>query len=243
MLQTQYGPQTPSLMAAPPQLKRTYPFPEGPSYPGAREIRPKPSSGGSAFGPMSPIEHPPKKKRGRPTKAEAQAKAEAEGQTIGFEPVVTPRLEHVGPSILAPPIVGSVVTPAVGTPQSIQPSAEEVRSTLPAVSRMPISSIITPTAPQSTSQSSSSSGKRRRGRSTRSEPENFPTSEVGVASQSQEYESTYGRAAAESQDTPARTAVLRHREEAEHGSQLQPRRTQEPSAQALPTTQPHAERK
>ena len=62
--------------------------------------------------------------------------------------------------------------------------------------------------PKSASQSSSSSGKRRRARSTKSEPEETPLARAGA-----DYESPYGRVRGGAEDSPARTAVLRHRED------------------------------
>lgn len=175
---------------------------------------------------MPMMDHPPKKKRGRPTKAEAQAKAEA--QIAGGGP--TPHLEGIAPSS-----AGSAVHQAAETEVPVaQPPPEPPRPILPPAARMPISSIITPTGPPSASQSSSSSGKRKPGRSTRSEPEHLPTEEAGIAREAEEYESPYARMGPESQGTPARAAVLRHREEPESGFR-QPS-TQEHSAQAPPAS-------
>ncbi|KAK5172759.1 uncharacterized protein LTR77_002879 [Saxophila tyrrhenica] len=199
------GPQTPSPLSAPGALKRGFPF----EVPAGRAIQPKPSSTGHMYGQPAPLEQHPRKKRGRPTKAEAAARAEAQG--MAGEPSSATRLPAGG----FPPF-----SPAATAPEALDPAmtasgpaAEEMRQTAPPVSRMPISSIITPTAPTTTSQSSSSSGKRRRGRSTRSEPESFPVAGTLGARQTEtrEYESPYAVAAAD--PSPARAAVMRHREE------------------------------
>ena len=231
MLPAHFGPQTPSPMSAPLQIgKRPYPFEATGSYPVGREIRPKPTSGGSAYGPVSPIDNPPRKKRGRPTKAEAQAKAEAFG--VSTQPVSVPRLESGGLSSFATPTSATVPD----APPTYQPPSEEQRAALPPVTRLPVSAMLTPTAPQTTSQSSSSSGKRRRGRSTRSDPEDFQAVEAARASRSEEYESPYARVAPTSQATPARAAELRYREEFEQQPE-QPTTTQ-PGTQAPPLSCP-----
>ena len=175
------------------------------------------------------IDQPPhKKKRGRPSKADLQARSEGQPSS------------EAGPAPRPPPVEPASATlqartaslPEAGSID--QPSPEETRP-LPPVSRMPISSILTPTVQQSTSQSSSSSGKRRRGRSTRSEPEDLPSAGTSGARAGQEYESPYARMAGQVQDSPARAAVLRHREEQDPRPppHFEPR---QPSAQAPPPT-------
>lgn len=228
-----FGPQTPSPMSAPVTLKRNFPFE---TYTG-REIRPKPSTGG-AYGQPSPIEQPPKKKRGRPTKAEAAARAEAYGPSS--EPSTVRRAVSVGSSFPAPAAaVAPEPTEAIATDTY---SIEQTRPLQPPVSGMSISSMLTPAAPKTASQSSSSSGKRRRGRSTRSEPEDLPRAGTsGAATPSfgrrQEYESPYARMATESQDTPARAAVVRHREE-HPPDPLSPLQPPQPSQQEIPAPPP-----
>jgi len=197
------GPQTPSPLSAPVTLKRNFPF-ENINV--GREIRPKPSSIESVYGQASPIEQPPRKKRGRPTKAEAAARAEAQGgvgeSSSATRPMSTGGLLPFPPAPAAEPGAVAETSPT-----------EELRLIAPPVSRMPISSIITPTAPTTTSQSSSSSGKRRRGRSARSEPESFPMAgTLGTRPTAlQQYESPYAGAGPD--PSPAMTAVMRHRDE------------------------------
>ena len=206
MLPGTIGPQTPSPLSAHPLGKRPYPFEGSASFPTGREIRPKPTSSAGTYGQPSPIENTSKKKRGRPTKLDVQKRAEkqAGGGEAGPAPRPQPA-EAISAGPQAQP--ASLVEPALPG----QATVEETRL-LPPVSRMPIASILTPTAPQSTSQSSSSSGKRRRGRSTRSEPEDIPSAGTSGARQRPEYESPYATVI-ELQDSPARAAVLRHREE------------------------------
>ena len=221
-------PQTPSPMSATIPYKRTYGF-ESSGYSSGRAIRPKPTSMGSGLEQTTQIDQPPhKKKRGRPSKADLQARSEGQPSS------------EAGPAPRPPPVEPASATlqartaslPEAGSID--QPSPEETRP-LPPVSRMPISSILTPTVQQSTSQSSSSSGKRRRGRSTRSEPEDLPSAGTSGARAGQEYESPYARMAGQVQDSPARAAVLRHREEQDPRPppHFEPR---QPSAQAPPPT-------
>ncbi len=182
-----FGPLTPSPMSAPVTLKRNYPF----EHMTGREIRPKPSASTVAYGQPPTIEQAPKKKRGRPTKAEAAARAEASATTS--EPSTARRAVSLGGSV-PPPSAPPIEQARVETSP-----VEETRPVLPPVSRMEVSSLLTPSAPIPASQSSSSSGKRKRTRSTRSEPEGMPT--AGASSfarnygQSQEYESPYARMA------------------------------------------------
>ena len=201
-------------MSAPQQLQqRKRPLPYESSYP---PIRPRPSVTSSPYDQTSPAEHPPKKKRGRPTKEEARLKTEAQGSS-SEQGSRAPPIESG-----EQPAVGMLqAIPAPGPPppdsRKSQPSLEvSTRSSLPAVSGMSISSMLTPTAPttNSASQSSSSSGKRRCGKSTRSEPESQTPGTIARADSSLEYESPYARMAVPSmQASPARAAVLRHREE------------------------------
>ncbi|KAK5107658.1 hypothetical protein LTR62_000939 [Meristemomyces frigidus] len=193
-----YGPHTP-LSAPPIGIKRSFPQLES-AFPG-REIRPKPHPA-STLGMSQPgtSEPPTKRKRGRPTKKEAEEKAaKAQGVAVG----------ESGPSSLriatAPPGSSNIATPVttVGLP------VDAPRPALAPTTRMPISAMLTPTAPHTASSSSSSSGKRRRGRSTRSDPEG--RGEFGTGEQ--HYESPYARAPTSLEDTPARAAVMRHREE------------------------------
>ncbi|KAK5120074.1 hypothetical protein LTR85_006555 [Meristemomyces frigidus] len=144
-------------------------------------------------------EPPTKRKRGRPTKAQAQAKAAAESSVHSDPGPAPPTPLHISPHT------------ALQAGSAGPGTAEETKPPLPPTTRMPISAVLTPTAPKTVSSSSSSSGKRRRGRSMRSESEGFGVGEMAMTVQ--EYESPYGRAAGSLQDSPARTAVLRHREE------------------------------
>lgn len=196
-------------------LKRPYPF--EPTYPGTgggptgREIRPKPSNASTA--PMQPsaIDPPSKKKRGRPTKAEALAKAEAAAAsaTPYSDPGPVSMSRPVSQSTPQPQPLSTVVpAPRIDEPKSALPP------TLPPVTRMPIAAMLTPTAGEShsagQSRSGSSSGRRRRARSTKSEPGGESPLRGGNES-GYDYESPYARP--DAPDTPARAAVLRHREE------------------------------
>jgi hypothetical protein len=190
-----YPPQTPgplsAPLSAPGAFKRPFGISEAP-YGAGREIRPKPGPYPTSVASTSSApEPPPKRKRGRPTKASVQARA--------AEP---------GP---APPVAMS--------PQAIQPATaapavqEEPKQTFVPTTRMPISAVLTPTAPKTASSSGSSSGKRMRTRSTRSEPEGYPM-EV-TAGGEPEYESPYAREPAAidpSGPSPARAAVMRHQQ-------------------------------
>lgn len=229
MLGGAIGPQTPSpLSAYPPGAMRSLTLEGSASFPGAREIRPKPTTSTGAYSQPSPIEQPlNKKKRGRPRKDDTQARSEM--VAAPGEVNIPPGPQPAGASMM---VLQAQPSPFTEPPLLEQPSAEELRP-LPPVSRMPISSILTPTIQQSTSQSSSSSGKRKRGRSTRSEPEDYPAAGPSGAGQAQTYESPYSRLTIETQDSPARAAVLRHREE--HDARPPSRDPQQRSAQA-PTT-------
>lgn len=224
--------QSTSPMSAPLTFKRTYGMMEPSStYPAGREIRPKMPSSGAMPSQHSPIDHPPRKKRGRPTKAEAHARAEA--QSASSEPGSAPRPPFVGTAVAQPqPPIQPSEPLSLATPRT-----EEIR---PApVPRMSVSSMLTPTGQKSNSQSSSSSGKRRRGRSTRSEPEDLPRVEESRSRQAQEYESPYARMGAELEESPARTAVLRHRDEPDPRPPSVSSAPQDvPSTNAPPTTGP-----
>ncbi|KAM3423416.1 hypothetical protein BST61_g849 [Cercospora zeina] len=204
------GPLAPSPLSGPiPPLKRAYPY-EAP-FPGGssgREIRPKPAMSSAIHTQPSPTEPPAKKKRGRPTKAEALAKAEAAAASaVSYgEP---------GPVSMSRP--ESQNTPRIQTqppqpppPAATEEPAREPRPTVPPVTRMPIAAMLTPSArePESASQSQpgSSSGRRRRARSTKSEPSDSPIRRP------HEYESPYGQSAAP--DSTARAAIPRRRDEA-----------------------------
>lgn len=203
------GPQTPSPLSAPVTLKRHFPF-ENINV--GREIRPKPSSTGSVYGQPSPVEQPARKKRGRPTKAEAAARAGVQGGAA--ESSSATRLMPAGNLQPYPP-------PAPASEPGLATETSPTEATRPPVSRVPISSMITPTAPTTASQSSSSSGKRRRGRSTRSEPESFPIAGTLGTRQTagQQYESPYAIAGPD----PAPAAVMRYPEEPQPSS---PRQTE-----------------
>ncbi|TKA67288.1 hypothetical protein B0A55_09238 [Friedmanniomyces simplex] len=193
-----YGPHTP-LSAPPPGIKR--PFQLESAFPG-RSIAPKPSNlAPSGIGQPSASEPAPKRRRGRPSKADMQAR-DAAGSAGSSE---------AGP---APPLVQYPQVPpqSVGTPVSVGPApVEEPQPAQQSLTRMPISAVLTPVAPHTASSSSSSSGKRRRGRSMRNDPEGSVGESSGVPGQA--YESPYGRAMGPLGDTPARAAVIRHREE------------------------------
>lgn len=212
------GIQASSPMSAPlTQGKRPFPFEAAPFQPG-RQLAPKPVTG-SPFGQgLSQIEQPPKKKRGRPTKAEAQAKAEA--QSMAGEASSASRIP-----VAAPPMATPVAAPPPELPPQAQTPVEGRRESQPAVSRMNISSMLaaTPTGPGSASHSSSSSGKRRRGRSTRSEPGDvLSAGTAGGGEAFPEYESPYPRMGGEPVDSPARAAMLRRREEPRMEEQQRP---------------------
>ncbi|EME48113.1 hypothetical protein DOTSEDRAFT_69899 [Dothistroma septosporum NZE10] len=196
-------PNISTSLSAPVTLKRPFLY-EGPysAGPSGREIRPKPSLAVPTYSQPSPSEPPPKRKRGRPTKAEAQAKAEAAAALSGADSNPMPTTTASRPST-------STSTPAP-MPVTIT-SALCADARLPPATRMPIAAMLTPSAgePKSASHSSSSSGKRRRARSTKDEPEGSPSTRSGPG-----YDPPYSRTAAgTTEDSPARTAVLRHRPE------------------------------
>ncbi|KXT05880.1 hypothetical protein AC578_345 [Pseudocercospora eumusae] len=214
---TPIAPHTPTpLSTGPTALKRGLPY-EGPSYSagapgpgGGRAIMPKlqPSSAPTIYAHQSQSSEPPiKRKRGRPTKAEALRKAETAGatsQTPGAPgPTSGPRM-----------VTQASSQPTESSPGPATTATEEVKPALPTATTMAIAAMLTPTArePQSASNShsSSSSGKRRRARSTKSEQESPVTR--GSASRQQEYDSPYARAGGPP-DTPARAAISRHRED------------------------------
>lgn len=148
-------------LGPPTAMKRPL-FPEAASY-GGRMIQPRPE-GAPLVSPGESSE-PPKKKRGRPTKAEAEERRQA--AVARGDPYPTPRRGSVigavaGPSIAAPARLPSVRPPLVRPPSVA--AAQAALGVVPRVNRTP--------PPQSGPPSSeSSSGKRRRGRPTRAEEE------------------------------------------------------------------------
>lgn len=200
------APHTPTPLSMPTQnLKRPYSF-EGLYSTGggsAREIRPRPTPSINTNYAQPTSEPPAKKKRGRPTKAEQAAKEEAKAAAAAATAAAS------GESASAPMSRPTTQTPVPTQPPVVTapPQAEEIKPALAVAARMPIAAMLTPTArdPKSASNSSSSSsGKRRRARSNRSEAEGGGNV----------YDSPYGRVVSAADDSPARTAVLRHREEA-----------------------------
>lgn len=176
------GPQTPSPMPhtlGPLHQKR--PFEN--TLPAPREIRPKPPPDGSSNQQPTPNE-PPKKKRGRPTKAEVQSRAGPSQRAASMSALGGRPVEQViaGPSTyatLTPPMPQAALErpPSSSSyraaemrpppPASNHPSTDPPRHTPAGFS---ISDIVTPNPPKS-NESSSSSGKRRRAaRATRSDP-------------------------------------------------------------------------
>ncbi|KAF4556826.1 Hypothetical protein D9617_1g087080 [Elsinoe fawcettii] len=121
----------------------------GPRY---QDIQPKPAGLGTLLNPSESSE-PPKKKRGRPTKAESELRKEAAARQRGdsFPAVRRDTMVTAGPSN-APSLIAQQAAQAVMTP--------------------PLQSLPKPTAPQETS-----SGKRKRMRMTREEPETRPSME------------------------------------------------------------------
>lgn len=208
--------QASSPMSAPlTHGKRPFPFENTPLQPG-RHLAPKPMSGVPYGQGISQIEQPPKKKRGRPTKAEAQARAEAQSAASESSSAMRPQAPMASMAPMATP--GPAAPPELPPPLPQQTPLDERRESMPAVSRMNISSMLaaTPTGPGSASHSSSSSGKRRRGRSTRSEPGAIPLAGplgVGVGEQPTGYESPYASMSGEVADSPARAAMMRRRED------------------------------
>ncbi|QIX02046.1 hypothetical protein AMS68_007563 [Peltaster fructicola] len=182
---SQAGGNAPGPLSAPaPSLKR--PTGMEMAYTAGRAIAPKTSNYPY---PASIAEPPLKRKRGRPTKAEQQARAAeqtGESSSLGGR-FQTPLSQSMPPS------------PSVDT----RPPS----TTLPPTSRMPISAIVsTPTAPpKSASHSSSSSGKRRRRR----------RSEGHEETGSNQFTSPFARV---QEDTPARPSASRRRDEPIHSS-------------------------
>lgn len=208
-----------------------------------REIRPKPASFSSVGYPSrpSPSEPPPKKKRGRPTRlemqirAEAQAKAEAEAAAATTYPtnpaMATPQSAIEAATLQAArtaPTLYAQPGPPPDAPQQaalmrgfsltqVQPAPPAVEETKPQppTTRLPVSDMLTPSAPPREppgSHSGSSSGKRRRARSTNKPEPEEPTS-AGASTSRSTYESPYGITEGDPEDTPARTAVMRHRDD------------------------------
>lgn len=195
------APHTPTPLSGPIQtLKRPYSFDGMYSAGGsAREIRPRPPQ--SVIYPQPSSEPAPKRKRGRPTKAEQAAKEEAKIAAAAAAAAAS------GESSSVPVSRPTAQTPAsTQAPTMSAPHFGEAKPVMAAAARMPIAAMLTPTArePKSASNSSSSSsGKRRRARSTRSDPERGGNG----------YDSPYGRMGPGTEDSPARTAILRHRDE------------------------------
>ena len=93
--------QSTSPGSAPPPAKRPYTLAFEQPYSGVK-IAPKPSSSVvNVYGQQSSVDQPPKKKRGRPTKAEALAKAEA--QSTGGDAGPAPKPQIVETSTVQPP--------------------------------------------------------------------------------------------------------------------------------------------
>lgn len=165
------------LSAPIPSLKR--PTGGEASHSANRLIYPKTSG---YQNPVSVAEPPLKRKRGRPTKAEQQARAaEQTGESSTGARFHTPLSASVPPSPMAS------------------------TTTMPPVSRMPISAIVsTPiAAPKSASHSSSSSGKRRRRRRSEEQLDDNPIA--------------FSRPSG-TDDGPARAGTARRREEPIHSS-------------------------
>lgn len=206
-----YSPQTPLSAPLSGVLKRPW-QPEQPPPAGPREIRPKTDlAAGTQMMPQAsrPQESSTKKKRGRPTKADVEAKRLAAAATGGATSETS-----FGPRLPLPPHLPTMA-PAMVESLPIGP-----RASLPPPPSMPISTMITPTAQKTTSNSSSSSGKRRRGKSLRLD-HTEPIPAMGVvasASQHQQpsYQSPYGNV--QTEETPARMAAMRHPDETSTGS-------------------------
>ena len=112
-----------------------------------QDIQPKPAGLGSILNPLS-SEEPPKKKRGRPTKAETEMRREA--ARVRGDPYPVQKRESV-PNI----VVGTSLGPSITATQAAR-------------------AVMTPQPPvrsKSTGTSESSSGRRRRGRPSRAEME------------------------------------------------------------------------
>ncbi|KAM0713644.1 hypothetical protein Q7P37_010606 [Cladosporium fusiforme] len=235
------APQTP-LSAPIGPLRRPWQLETSSSYPvnpPGRQLLPKAKTEGQA-GVMvlpQPSATPgvqAKRKRGRPTKAEAQAKAaessaasSVAGASARRESAATPRAAVPGPSAAPSPALASASAP----PTSATPNVE-TKPSIPSTSRVPISAMITtPTTQQTSSHSGSSSGKRRRRKSMRSELDEPRETQYDPVAQNQSqpqpqqqqqsqqqpqqqpfqyphYESPYSRI--ELDDTPARSTGMRH---------------------------------
>lgn len=185
-----------------------------------REIRPKPSNPSAVPIQPSPTDQPTKKKRGRPTKAEALAKAEAAAASV-------PAFGEPGPVSMSRPASQSTPQPPPQPPpQPMTTMLSTARTdepkpglppSLPPVTRMPIAAMLTPTAGEphggSLAHARPSSGRRRRARSTKSEQEEGESPPGRGNETGADYESPYARHDAPA--TPVKTAVLRHRGEEE----------------------------
>jgi len=153
----------------PPDLHRKRPFhPTESSTAGGRMIAPKPSTfqqdpaAGSAYTMPAMNEPPVKKKRGRPTKAELEARqisalAAAASQSPAYSTTTT--TTTTGPPVQQPPALSSPLTPSVETPVSLPSSTGNVA---------PGARLTTPIPPSSDIASETSS-KRKRGRPSKAE--------------------------------------------------------------------------
>lgn len=160
-------------LGPPTAMKRPF-FPEAASY-GGRMIQPRPE-GAPLVSPGESSE-PPKKKRGRPTKAEAEERRQAaiargdpyptprRGSVIGA--VAGPSIAAPGPSTAAPARPPSARPPSARPPSVRPPSVAAAQAALGVVPRI----VRTPPPQSGPPSSESSSGKRRRGRPTRAEEE------------------------------------------------------------------------
>ena len=228
---------TSSPMSAPISLQRAnWPPPEStlPAGPSSREIRPKPSQGGGGYGRLSlPSENPPKKKRGRPTKAEAQARDHVRTASGALASAAYPTTAPVGSASLSSQPAYSAagpslpfVQPAVETRTFSQPMQPASTSSLPFTSGMSISSMLTPVTQtmMNASQTSSLSGRRKRARSVGTEledpavgePEQTASGEAVDERRREGYDSPYARPRSlDIQEQPVRDAARGHEEQTE----------------------------
>lgn len=214
----QYGQQ--GSQPAPPMIPNRAQY--EPSYTGGgREIRPKPTASASSSGQyrQPPTDPPAKRKRGRPTKASIAERAQAEAQRRGE---YTGLSSTPGPQ-MSPPLM-------ISTTQRRE-SVEELRPSLPpSTTRMPISAVLTPTAPKSASHSGSSSGKRKR-RATRTEADEGKEA-------LHEYETPSGPRAGTMEELAARPAIYDPREDTTAPSQTSrpPTHRESPDTHTAPET-------
>ncbi|KAF1827409.1 uncharacterized protein K489DRAFT_366565 [Dissoconium aciculare CBS 342.82] len=147
---------------------------------GGRAIRPKTSTPAiNPHGSPAPTEPPAKKKRGRPTKAEVQARAEAAAAT-GTEsgPPTRPASQAATPRVPPPPLSTTAAT-------TTATATESRPAPLSSSTRFSIAHILTPTtvtqreSPPSNHSSGGSSGRRRRARARQSSgPEERATASI-----------------------------------------------------------------